>query len=144
MSDERGVEVRLQSWDAAHAELIRLRTEVFVAEQGVPPELEIDGEDPQCLHVVARDVGGAVIGTGRMRADGRIGRMAVERAWRGRGVGSRMLVALLAEAERRELRPWLSAQAAAVPFYERHGFVPEGERYEEAGIPHQRMRLSFG
>ncbi len=134
--------VRRVRFDEAHADIAGVREAVFVAEQGVPLALEWDGRDHEALHVIAVTSAGEVVGTGRLLPDGRIGRMAVLAPWRGRGVGSAMLDALLAAARERGLaRVTLSAQVAAVPFYARRGFTAEGGEYEEAGIPHQRMVL---
>lgn len=122
-----------------------VRETVFVQEQQVPIELEWDELDPRCAHVLARDAEGRPIGTGRLTPERTIGRMAVLRDWRGRGVGDALLQALIAEAERRQ---WtevsLHAQVSAIGFYARHGFVPEGERYMEAGIEHLDMRRQLG
>jgi predicted GNAT family N-acyltransferase len=129
-----------EAGDALHA----IREAVFVQEQDVPPELERDALDPQCVHVLARALDGTPIGTGRLTPERRIGRMAVLPEWRGRGVGDAMLDALLAEARKlgwREVA--LNAQASAVDFYLRHGFLPYGERYREAGIEHQAMRRTL-
>ncbi len=118
-----------------------LRFEVFVVGQGVPAELERDGRDPACVHVLASSSAGDPVGTGRLLPDGRIGRMAVLEAWRGRGVGAAMLVALMDEARRRGFKEThLHAQSHAKAFYARHGYVTEGEEYLEAGIPHIGMR----
>lgn len=122
-------------------DLRRVRDVVFIEEQGVPRDLEQDALDPLCHHVIARDPHGAPIGTARLTPDHRIGRMGVLSAWRGRGVGEALLLALLAEARQRQ---WptvsLHAQVDAERFYARHGFLPEGERFVEAGIEHQGMR----
>lgn len=119
----------------------QVRDVVFVHEQQEPRDLERDALDPLSHHVVARDASGTPIGTARLTPEHRIGRMAVLSAWRGRGVGDALLVALLDEARRRQ---WpdvsLHAQVAAEAFYTRHGFLPEGERFIEAGIQHQAMR----
>lgn len=129
---------------AASVDLRAVREAVFVREQQVPLELELDAADPLCAHVVARDAGGDPIGTGRLDAGGRIGRMAVLAGWRGRGVGAALLQALLCIARERGLKEVvLHAQASAITFYARHGFVPVGERFHEAGIEHQSMRLTF-
>jgi len=133
--------VREVAWRDARERLLAVRVPVFVDEQGVPPEIEEDEDDPRCVHVLAEDRAGRPIGTGRLLPDGKIGRMAVVRAWRGRGVGAALLRALLERAAHLGTRPHLSAQVAAVGFDERFGFVPEGDVYEEAGIPHRRMRL---
>lgn len=141
MTNSPAFRVRLVDWRDASPVLSRIRTTVFVGEQNVPPEIEIDGRDPQCAHVLAETAAGEAIGTGRLMEDGRIGRMAVLAAWRGRGVGAAMLEALMAEARRRGLREaYLHSQAHAKDFYARHGYAVEGEEYLEAGIPHIGMR----
>lgn len=126
------------------AELRAVRETVFVREQRVPLEEEWDALDPLCLHVIARDAAGLPIGTGRLTPEHRIGRMAVLADWRGQGVGDAMLVALMAEARQ---RGWpvvsLNAQVSAEAFYARQGFIPEGERFMEAGIEHQSMRRAL-
>jgi predicted GNAT family N-acyltransferase len=141
MTDTPGFRVRLVDWRESSAELTRIRTTVFVAEQKVPADLEMDGRDGGCVHALAQSATGAAIGTGRLMPDGRIGRMAVLRDWRGRGVGAAILEALMAEAKRRGLREtYLHAQSHAKAFYARHGYVVEGDEYLEAGIPHIGMR----
>ncbi|TWI12656.1 GNAT family N-acetyltransferase [Aerolutibacter ruishenii] len=130
------------TYDTGLAELRAVREPVFVTEQGVPLELEWDELDPTCHHVIARDTDGHPIGTGRLTPERRIGRMAVLPAWRGKGVGDALLAALLDEARKlgwREIT--LHAQVSAINFYARHGFLPYGPRYDEAGIEHQSMRL---
>jgi predicted GNAT family N-acyltransferase len=123
------------------AELRAVRETVFVHEQRVPLEEEWDALDPLCRHVIARDEAGAPIGTGRLTPERRIGRMAVLAGWRGQGVGDALLAALMTQA--RGLG-WpavsLNAQVSAEAFYARQGFIPEGERFMEAGIEHQSMR----
>ncbi len=123
--------------DSLHA----LREAVFVHEQQVPPALERDAEDPDSHHVLALADDGSVLGTARLTPGGRIGRMAVLPRARGQGIGQALLQALLAEAARRE---WtevsLHAQAHALAFYARAGFVPFGPVFEEAGIEHRSMR----
>ena len=127
----------------ADADALRsVREAVFVQEQRVPLELELDALDPACLHVLATDAAGRAIGTGRLTPEGSIGRMAVLRDWRGRGVGGAMLQALLRLArERGRDEVSLNAQVDAIAFYRRHGFVAHGARFLEAGIEHQAMRL---
>lgn len=126
-------------------DLRAVREPVFVQEQQVPIELEWDELDPVCVHVIARDAAGTPIGTGRLTPEHKIGRMAVLPEWRGRGVGDALLLALIEEAAQRrwpELR--LHSQASAVGFYVKHGFVPYGDRFMEAGIEHQSMRRQIG
>lgn len=130
------------SYEAALPDLRAVRETVFVQEQRVPLELEWDELDPACQHVLARDHAGRPIGTGRLTPEHRIGRMAVLAEWRGHGVGDALLLALVAQARAlgwREVS--LHAQASAIGFYARRGFLPYGERFVEAGIDHQSMRL---
>lgn len=135
--------VRLGSWDELSALASPIRFTVFVDEQKVPVELELDEFDPLSCHALAL-AGDEAIGTGRLLPDGHIGRMAVLAAWRGRGVGALLLQALIDEAKRRGMaRVVLNAQTHALGFYARFGFVPEGEEYEEAGLPHRTMSRSL-
>lgn len=128
------------SWESARVQAAPIRFAVFVQEQGVPVEIELDELDPTCLHALAFQGQGAVA-TGRLLPDGHIGRMAVLKEWRGRGVGGAILEKLVAAAAGRGLRTVrLSAQVHALQFYRAHGFRAEGEVYEEAGIPHLDMR----
>ena len=131
-------------WEKAEALAAPLRFAIFVGEQKVPAGIELDDLDAKCMHAIAYDEAGKAIGTGRLLPEGKIGRMAVVREWRRRGVGADLLEALVAEAKRRghdEVR--LSAQLQAAEFYRSHGFVAEGKVYEEAGILHQAMRRSL-
>ena len=126
------------------ADLRAVRETVFILEQKVPEEEEWDDLDPRCHHVLARDEAGRPIGTGRLTPEHKIGRMAVLRAWRGKGVGSALLVALMDKARSlgwTEVK--LNAQVSALDFYARHGFEPYGERFMEAGIEHQAMRRAI-
>ncbi|WP_341645081.1 GNAT family N-acetyltransferase [Thauera sp. SDU_THAU2] len=143
--DDKGrageVLIDIVDWPAAQARVMPLRIRVFVVEQGVPADIELDEFDPQSRHAVAADAGGSVIATGRLLPDGHIGRMAVDAAWRGRGVGGAVLEALVIEAGARGMaQVLLNAQLQALDFYRRHGFEEYGEVFVEAGIPHRAMR----
>ncbi len=132
------------TWVADAAELRAVRTEVFVLEQGVPEDEEWDDFDARSQHVVARDREGRAIGTGRLTPLRTIGRMAIVRDWRGKGVGAAILRVLVERA--RELHydaVELHAQTHAVAFYAKAGFVAYGEEYEECGIAHRNMRLEL-
>jgi predicted GNAT family N-acyltransferase len=135
--------IELLDWEAARAEASRIRMLVFVQEQHVPAEIEMDDMDAASLHALAY-ARGTPVGTGRLLPDGHIGRMAVLREARAQGVGSAILARLVEEAGRRGLREAvLSAQTHALRFYRSHGFTPVGPVYEEAGIPHQEMRRTL-
>jgi predicted GNAT family N-acyltransferase len=119
-----------------------IRMQVFVDEQDVPAEEELDGRDTACLHVLARDAEGAAIGTARMQRGGHIGRIAVSKPWRKRGVGSRLVAELLEVAREDGLASVdLDSQLQAIGFYERLGFVAGGGVFMDAGIPHRNMVL---
>jgi predicted GNAT family N-acyltransferase len=120
-----------------------LRFAVFVEEQGVAPELELDALETNPTHLVARE-DGAVVGTLRWRevtpGVGKVERVAVRRDRRGQGVGVLLMEAVLAELAAAGLREAvLHAQVTARAFYERLGFRAEGEPFEEDGIAHVRM-----
>nr|WP_293706548.1 GNAT family N-acetyltransferase [Stenotrophomonas sp. UBA7606] len=133
--------VEIADYAVQQALLHGVRHTVFVSEQNVPAELEIDELDPLSDHALALDEHGHAIGTARLTPDQRIGRMAVLAAWRGKGVGQALLNALLDAARK---RGWgevsLHAQLHARDFYACNGFLPEGVEFEEAGIGHQTMR----
>jgi predicted GNAT family N-acyltransferase len=130
------------TWETHGSELYRIRWLVFVEEQGVPEELEQDEFDAACWHVLARDSAGQPIATGRLRQDGRLGRLAVLKPWRGRGVGKALVMWLLALARQKELDTvQLHAQTQASDFYEGLGFRVAGAPFIEAGIPHCKMLL---
>jgi predicted GNAT family N-acyltransferase len=121
-----------------------LRDRVFCGEQGVPREEEIDARDEDALHLVALAPDGRhVVGTLRLlldAQDAKVGRVAVRREWRRRGIALRMLeLALAAARERGCTRVRLAAQLEAVALYEQAGFVVESETFEEAGIQHVWM-----
>ena len=136
--------VDLVGFATARDDLHAVREAVFIREQHVPAHLERDALDAVCIHALARLADGTPIGTARVTPDGHIGRMAVLQPWRGRGVGSALLAALLQEGRR---HGWtdvaLNAQVGAIAFYRRHGFQPVGGRFQEAGIEHQAMRLDI-
>jgi predicted GNAT family N-acyltransferase len=129
------------SWEQAQPTAGPLRFAIFVGEQNVPSGIELDDQDASCVHAVAFDVDNKPIGTGRLLPDGTIGRMAVVKEWRRRGIGVEILQALIGEAGKRgHTEVIVSAQLQAAEFYREQGFVAEGKVYEEAGILHQKMR----
>jgi GNAT superfamily N-acetyltransferase len=143
--DRATLVVREADYSAESERLTAIRFAVFVDEQRVPAEIELDDRDPHCIHVLAltddRDVGTARIDLGH---DGKIGRLAVLAAARRRGIGSALMRALHAIARRHGLGAvWCHAQLAAVPFYETLAYRPVGEPFEEAGIEHVRMERNL-
>jgi predicted GNAT family N-acyltransferase len=136
--------IELLTWERAREQASRIRHRVFVEEQGVPREIELDEHDASCVHAVAFDERGAPVGTGRLLPDAHIGRIAVLEDRRRHGVGTLVLNKLIEAARERGHREvLLSAQVHAVGFYRRHGFETVGDIYEEAGIPHRAMRRAL-
>lgn len=134
--------VNLVNWQNEADSLRSIRETVFMKEQNVPEELEWDEFDAISQHVLALDDCRQPIGAARLLPDGRIGRMAVLKEWRGKGVGRAMLKKLLQELIRQDAtQAMLNAQTSVIGFYEKFGFRIEGEVFNEAGIPHIKMVL---
>jgi predicted GNAT family N-acyltransferase len=128
---------------------LALRHEVFVVEQGVPIEEEVDEHDESdALHLVAVSEDGQVVATARVVMEGetaKLGRVAVAAAARRRGIASRLLAQ--GEARARALgarRVALAAQTGALELYDRAGYTPYGERFMDAGIEHLMMEKRLG
>ena len=119
-----------------------IRRIVFIDEQGISLEDEIDGKDPEAIHLLARHEGQAV-GTARLllKGDvGSIGRVAVLKPCRGLGLGQALVRFAVAELGRRGARrATLGAQTHAIGFYEALGFSATGPEFIDAGIPHREM-----
>lgn len=132
--------------DALREQAFALRHRVFVEEQKVPEAAEFDWLDETAEHLVAVE-GGHVVGTCRLVVDRQqmiLQRVAVDRAQRGRGIGTM----LVAEAESRARgagvqRIDMHAQVHAVGIYEAAGFVAQGEPFDEDGIQHIAMTLKI-
>lgn len=139
------------------AACFRVRTEVFVGEQHVPPEIEYDACDAGAVHVLAVAADGSALGTGRLlygpdaagRTDGdpavgSLGRLAVTRRARGLGVGAALVRAIEDEARALGLTAVdLHAQTHALGFYERLGYTAYGPEFPDAGIAHRAMRRTL-
>jgi predicted GNAT family N-acyltransferase len=139
-----GMHARLAESPADRARCLALRRAVFIEEQRVPEDLELDGEDDACTHLVVIDDDGEAVGTARLKLlpEGAVKaqRVAVAAHRRRHGVGRLVMGALEAEARRRgAARVVLSSQVSAIPFYERLGYVASGPVYDDAGIPHRDM-----
>jgi predicted GNAT family N-acyltransferase len=119
-----------------------IRVRVFVREQNVPEEIELDEDDRRAIHFLAFNAGEAV-GTARIvlhRGGAKIGRMAVLKSYRGMGVGSKLLKLAIETAKRKRARGiYLHAQVSVIGFYETADFRAVGPVFEEAGIPHRKM-----
>lgn len=118
-------------------DMLWLRNEVFVVGQKITCEAEVDGRDPECVHVWGTTEEGRVVATARVFLDAdpvKVGRVAVARDLQRAGVGSQLMEAVHAVIGDRPAA--LSAQAYLRAWYTRMGWTAVGEEYEEAEIPH--------
>ncbi len=136
------MEIRIAKTNEDMASVFALRFEVFVDEQKVPREIELDEEDSHALHFLAIE-DGITVGCARLLLqdkEGHIGRLAVKKEYRARGIGSAICRFIMGDpCTRGCTRFWLHAQLRAVGFYQSLGFHPYGEPFWEAGIEHIGM-----
>ncbi|MFZ9264168.1 MAG: GNAT family N-acetyltransferase [Polynucleobacter sp.] len=136
--------ITITDWEDARELVKPIRIKVFILEQKVPEELEWDEYDETAWHAVAKS-NHQVIGTGRLiinQSTAKIGRMAIDPEYRGKGIGIEMLKALINKGKEKGAQEFiLHAQTHAIAFYAREGFEPYGPIFDEAGIPHVEMRL---
>ena len=135
--------ILIKPWEEAAPEAYSIRSLVFIEEQGVPQEIEIDEWDPLAQHALAYE-DGYCIATGRLvnLQDGsaQIGRMAVLAQFRKQGIGSKVLTTLIEYGKSLGAFKFiLHSQLTAIPFYEKQGFIANGPIYDEAGIAHRNM-----
>ena len=133
-------------WDQDKDQLIAIRKQVFIIEQQVPPELELDERDTSAIHFLAYGKYKQAIGTARLLTatnnTAQIGRMAVLKAYRGKGCGKALLSACIQYAKEQSFNEvFLHAQNHAIPFYQKTGFNIRGDEFMDAGIPHNEMFL---
>jgi predicted GNAT family N-acyltransferase len=138
MTDYRIEEV---SWNLHRQTLRSIRGTVFVEEQNVPPDIEQDNADDTATHfLLTQDT--VALACGRMLPDGKVGRMAVLKEHRNKGVGRLLLDHIIKHARQHSMiRLYLHAQAQAANFYLDAGFFHFGEPFDEAGIAHVAMDL---
>jgi len=135
--------ILIQSWQEASKAAFAIRHKVFIEEQGVPEDLELDELDQLAMHALAFQ-DSKCVGTGRLVSiggqNGQIGRMAVLPRFRNQGFGRNILRKLMAHAQSDGMVSLiLHSQVSAIPFYEKQGFQIHGNVYDEAGIPHRNM-----
>jgi predicted GNAT family N-acyltransferase len=150
-------QVRVAEDPADRDACFAVRKDVFVAEQGVPEDIEYDAHDAGAVHVLAVGEDGVPLGTGRLLYGaeaagktggdpgvGSLGRLAVTRAARGLGVGAALVRAFEEAARARGLAAVdLHAQTHALGFYEKLGYEAYGPEFPDAGIPHRAMRRAL-
>jgi predicted GNAT family N-acyltransferase len=140
------MKISVADFEGDYAAIRGVRFAVFVDEQQIPRELEMDDRDIACVHWLARDERGGAIGTVRLDLDagGKVGRLAVLAAERGRGVGRALMEQVQEHARAQGVaRVWCHAQKSAASFYTRLGYRVSSEPFDEAGIEHVRMERAL-
>ena len=128
------------SWQTLQKHCESIRLAVFVKEQNVSPSIEIDGRDNQCHHFVVFNETNNPVATARLANNGKFGRMAVLKDYRGQGIGNELLRLILQQAAILNLEQLVChAQLSATEFYAKNGFIRMGKPMEEAGIGHIKM-----
>ena len=136
--------VHLITWHDGQPLLRAIREKVFMQEQGVSAELEWDGRDESCHHVLALSANGEAIGCGRITPDGHIGRVAVLPEWRMKHIGTAILELLVDYARTQNYyQVELNAQVQIIPVYKKFGFETVGKEFMDANIPHRKMTLQL-
>lgn len=137
------IRVVVLSWNEAKKDAQAVRRSVFIEEQQIPESLEVDEKgDCVCMHAIAWD-GDLVVGTGRLFPDGHVGRMAVLKSHRSKGVGGAILKSLVERAKEQNVQfVRLGAQVSAEQFYRRHGFVREGKPYIHPEVPIEHVSVT--
>ena len=134
------IEIRIVDWNDQQDALKAIRKTVFIDEQHVPEELEWDGRDTECIQFLAT-VDSMPVATARLTPEGQIGRMAVLKDFRGKGFGSRLLAAVIEQANHAgHKQVFLHAQVSVIEFYKAHGFTAYGDVFIDAGIEHRSMK----
>jgi predicted GNAT family N-acyltransferase len=134
------IKARIVDYDEFFDQIRNIRDDVFCKEQGIPQDIEFDGFDSAAIHSIVFDED-IEIGTGRMLSDGHIGRIAVEKQYRGKGIGKMIMQSLIDEAINMQFpEVWLSSQYHAKGFYEKLGFIEIGDIYQEANINYIKMK----
>ena len=133
-------EVKNVNYTGENEQAIReVRDTVFIQEQSIDPDIEFDGLDESAVHAIVYS-NALPVGTGRILDDGHIGRIAILKAFRGQGLGSKIVLSLIDEATNKGYsRVYLGSQKHAIDFYTKLGFEPFGDEFMEAGIPHLSM-----
>ncbi len=140
------IQIQTLSWAEASQLLLKVRTAVFVVEQGVPASIEVDEHDENSNHFLATTEDGVPVGTARLLPSGKIGRVAVLRSLRRQGIGFSLMKAAILHWQdclKKKTPLLLHAQVSSIPFYESLGFSAQGTEFDEAGIAHRKMVLSF-
>jgi len=126
---------------------LNLRRTVFIEEQNVPKNEEVDGDDPDCDHILLT-VSDIPVGAARLKYYNdfiKVQRVCVLKNYRGQGIGSKIINFIIRHVEKNDIRSSvrLGSQIHALEFYKRLGFIEFGEEYLDAGILHKDMEFQI-
>lgn len=135
------IKIQAGSWQDLQQDAKFIRELVFIQEQGIPEHEEWDVQDGKSVHFIVHDNIHA-IATARLLPNNSIGRVAVLQDYRGSGIGFKLMQYIIqfAKSEHRDCLI-LSAQVYAIQFYEKLGFVVDGDEYLDCGISHIDMTM---
>lgn len=131
--------ILITNFEKSEGEIRKIRNCVFRKEQNIPEEIDWDGKDNTCIHALAIE-NQKPVGTGRVTLEGKIGRIAVLKDYRSKGIGTLLLNALIEAANSKGInKVHLHAQLQAIGFYKKEGFKSSGNTFFEADIEHIYM-----
>ena len=129
------------SWGQSSKEISEVRHKVFVVEQSIPPEIEMDGKDSDCIHFLALEES-RPIAAARLQKYGKIERVSVLREYRTKGIGTAIMKMVIEKARNMDIEKiYLHSQIDSKNFYQQLGFFQHGEIFFEADKPHIEMIL---
>lgn len=141
------MKVILAGTDKQLRDAFSIRKKVFVEEQQVPIEIEIDEHEQTAAHFVLYDFEKPA-GAGRFRildGQGKVERICVLQEYRGKGAGIQIMAKIEEYAKKLPVKEvFLNSQSYAVPFYEKLGYIVTSDEFLDAGIPHRKMKKTLG
>lgn len=141
------MEVWIVKTEIQMQDVFKVRKVVFVEEQNVPIDEEIDQFEEEATHFIAYSDEGIPIGAGRFRTIddfGKVERICVLSDFRNKGIGQLIMNRIIDFAKEKQfLKIKLNSQTHAIPFYERLGFRIISDEFMDAGIPHRTMELNL-
>ncbi len=141
MPETKSILITETSWSEHSEDIIRIRDAVFIREQAVPKNIEMDGKDAECIHFLIYKEDDPV-GTARIKMGGKIERVSILEPHRKKGLGSKLMKFIIDTAKKKGLEKiYLHSQMGSIGFYKNLGFIEKGEVFQEAGIDHVPMVL---
>ncbi|MAJ30557.1 MAG: GNAT family N-acetyltransferase [Gammaproteobacteria bacterium] len=141
VSKKNSISIIKTSWLEHSVQISSIRDAVFIQEQAVPKNIEMDGKDSECIHFLM-SYDDNPIGTARIKMSGKIERVSILKPNRNKGLGSKLMSFIIdAAKENRFERIYLHSQMESIGFYKNLGFIEEGDVFQEAGIDHVLMEL---